>query len=158
MVLLVTINDEPIQSSGALSVLYGAVDELIRRYGGSDDGHDLRLDELGPPLGLFLVARYETHPVGGVGLRSISGPDSRIGEIKRLWVRPDLRRGGVANKLMQAVEDRARQLGYRQLYLETGVAQPEALAFYPKTGWIATPSFPLDAFTHEQSSRFTKAL
>lgn len=154
----VSVAVEPITSSGSLSVLYAAVDELARRYGHSEDPRDLRLDELAPPSGIFLVARRDAHPVGGVGLRAISKPELHLGEVKRLWVRPDLRRGGVAEALMCAIQDRARELGYRQLYLETGPAQPEALAFYPKTGWSSTPGFPPDAFVHQQSSRFTKIL
>jgi len=141
-----------------LSVLHAAVDELSRRYGeGADQGH-LELEQLEPPHGIFLVARIEGHPVGGVGLRSIGAPESHFGEVKRLWVRPDLRRSGVAAALMVDIEERARLLGYEQLYLETGPAQPEALAFYPKIGWIRVDDFPPGAFTHHVASRFTRIL
>jgi GNAT superfamily N-acetyltransferase len=153
-----SINEESIHSSGALSVFHAAVDELNRRYGQADDAHHLTPDELAPPLGAFLVARVQTHPAGGVGLRSIAGPGARLGEIKRLWVRPDLRRRGVAGALMAAAEDRARALGYRRLYLETGDAQPEALAFYPRHGWRQVEDFPPGAFTHPRAQRFTKDL
>jgi GNAT superfamily N-acetyltransferase len=157
-VLSTTINDEPIDTSGALSVFHAAVDELNRRYGEHDDAPRMTLDELMPPLGLFLVARVDGHPAGGVGVRPIGDPAQHLGEVKRLWVRPDLRRGGVATDLMSAIETRARQLGYERLYLETGPAQPEALAFYVKTGWIPVEEFPPGAFTHPDSHRFTKAL
>lgn len=118
----------------------------------------MELDELAPPLGVYLVARAEGHPVGGVGLRPISAPKEHLGEIKRLWVRPDLRRSGVAAALMVDIEERARSLGYERLYLETGPAQPEALSFYPKIGWEKVDSFPPGAFTHDAASRFTKVL
>jgi GNAT superfamily N-acetyltransferase len=154
----VTINDEPIDSSGALSVFHAAVDELNRRYGMDDDAPRMTFDELKPPLGIFLVARVDAHPAGGVGLRPIGEPGAHLGEVKRLWVRADLRRGGVATNLMSAIEVRARQLGYERLYLETGPAQPEALAFYVKTGWAPVDDFPPGAFTHHSAHRFTKAL
>ena len=153
-----TLDVEPIDSSGALSVYYAAVDELQRRYGGTDDDEHLSMDELAPPRGLFVVARQLTHPVGGVGVRPIGDPTQHLGEIKRLWVRPDLRRGGVAAQLMVVIEARARSLGLRQLYLETGPRQPEAIAFYPKTGWRRVESFPAGAFTHDAALRFTKVL
>jgi len=95
---------------------------------------------------------------GGVGVRPIGDPAQRLGEVKRLWVRPDLRRGGVATDLMSAIETRARQLGYERLYLETGPAQPEALALYVTTGWTPVDEFPPGAFAHRDSHRFTKAL
>ena len=154
---MLTIQEESINSSGALSLLHAAVDELNRRYGQSDGPH-LSNDELGPPRGVFLVARLDGHLAGGVGLRAIAEPESRLGEVKRLWVCPDLRRAGVAAQLMDALEHHARQLGYRQLYLETGHAQPEALALYPAIGWNPVDSFPQGAFSHERATRFTKVL
>ncbi len=153
-----TIDDEPIDSHGAAGLYHAAVDELERRYGGADDGPLLDTGELAPPLGLFLVARVDTHLAGCVGVRSIGDPGEHLGEVKRLWVRPDLRRVGVAAALMDEVVERARSLGYRRLYLETGPAQPEALAFYAKIGWSSVDEFPPGAFTHHEAHRFTFAL
>jgi GNAT superfamily N-acetyltransferase len=157
-VLTLTIEDELITSSGALSVFKAAVDELNRRYGAIDDDTQMNLDELLPPTGIFLVARSEGHLCGGVGLRQIGDPQLKFAEVKRLWVRPDLRRAGVAARLMDEVEQRARVMGYAQLYLETGPAQPEAIAFYPKHDWIRVELFPEGAYTHEAAYRFTKIL
>jgi GNAT superfamily N-acetyltransferase len=157
-VLSLSINDEPFNSSGALSVLNAATDELNRRYDSVEDDMAAHMEQLGPPRGAFLVARLDGHLVGGVGVRPISAPEMHLGEVKRLLVRPDLRRSGVAASLMAAIEDRSRQLGYRRLYLETGPAQPEALAFYPKHGWTQVADFPPDAFTHPVATRFTKVL
>jgi GNAT superfamily N-acetyltransferase len=157
-VLALTIDDESIATSGALSVVHAADDELKRRYGGGgDDGH-LHVDELAEPLGLFLVARVQGDIAGGIGLRSIGDPAEHLGEIKRLWVRPDLRRGGVAVSLMNEIESRARSLGYVRLYLETGPKQPEAVALYSRIGWDRVQDYPADVFCHPMSHRFTKAL
>lgn len=152
------VNDEPITSHGALSVYHAAVDELNRRYEGSDEGRHLRVDELIPPHGLFLVARIDGHPVGGVGVRSISDPALLLGEIKRLWVRPDRRRLGVGARLMTAAEDRARAIGLRQLYLETGYAQPEAVELYERSNWTSVKEYPAGAYSYPQAYRFTKVL
>ncbi len=152
------IDDEPITSHGALSVYYAAVDELNRRYEGSDEGSHLQVDELMPPLGLFLVARLDGHPIGGVGIRPISEPALSLGEIKRLWVRPDQRRLGVGARLMAEAETRARAVGYLQLYLETGPAQPEAIELYETSGWARVKEFPVGAFSYPVAYRFTKVL
>lgn len=158
MVSNLLIDDELITSSGALSVFHAAIDELSRRYGGSDEEFHLQVHELTPPRGIFLVARVNGHPIGGVGVRSIGDHALLLGEVKRLWVRPDQRRHGVAAKLMSAIEERSRQSGYLQLYLETGYAQPEAVALYQKLGWTPVEEFPADAFSYPTAFRFTKVL
>jgi putative acetyltransferase len=153
-----TIDAEPIDSSGALSILHAAVDELSRRYGGGDDAPHSSLEELAAPIAMFLVARLDAHPVGGVGLRPIGDPALGVAEVKRLWVRPDLRRAGVAAALMAEIEKRALASGYRRLYLETGWAQPEAQALYLKLGWTPVDEYPLGAFSHDEAYLFTKPL
>jgi GNAT superfamily N-acetyltransferase len=153
-----TIDDEAVVTSGALSVLYAADDELKRRYGGDGDGPHLRVDELAEPRGLFLVARTHGEIAGGIGLRTIGAPEQHLGEIKRLWVRPDLRRGGIAISLMNEIENRARSLGYVRLYLETGPKQPEAVALYNSIGWHRIDEYPAGVFCHPMSYRFTKLL
>jgi GNAT superfamily N-acetyltransferase len=152
------IDDELITSHGALSVYHASIDELNRRYGGSEEDQHLHIEELMAPLGVFLVARLDGHPVGGVGLRPISDPALNIGEIKRLWVRPDLRRQGMGLQLMQEVEVRARQLGYRQLFLESGYAQPEALELYRSNDWIPVEEYPPGAHSYPLANRFKKDL
>ena len=152
------IDDELITSNGARSVYYAALDELTRRYGGSDEENHVSFDELLPPRGLFLVGRVDDHLVGGVGLRPISDPDLEVAEVKRLWVRPDCRRLGYGIALMNEIEQRARQLGYRRLYLESGYAQPEAVELYRGSGWEAVEEYPPGAFSYPAANRFTKLL
>ena len=156
--LSLTITAESVDTCGALSVLFAATDELNRRYHSVDDDMHMHHDQLAPPSGAFLVARVDGHLAGGVGVRSICDPALKLAEVKRLWVRPDLRRHGIAVALMDAIEVRARSIGYGRLYLETGPAQPEALAFYPRQGWTQVDDFPEGAFTHETATRFTKLL
>jgi GNAT superfamily N-acetyltransferase len=152
------IDEELSTSFGARSVYYAALDELNRRYGGSEEDRHLTLDELLPPKGCYLVARIDDHLVGGVGLRPISDPELRVAEVKRLWVRPDYRRHGVGIALMGEIEERARKLGYVRLYLDTGYAQPEALSLYRSSGWDAVKEYPPDAFSYPHAHRFTKRL
>jgi GNAT superfamily N-acetyltransferase len=157
-VIPITVIAESIDTSGALAILYAASDELQQRYGGDGDNKHLDVNELRPPRGLFLVARRERHLVGGVGLRSIGEPALRYAEVKRLWVRPDLRREGIGLTLMNEIEQQARDQGYRTLFLETGPAQPEALSLYESTGWTAIEQYPDGAFSHPIAHRFKKSL
>jgi len=148
---------EPVRSPGALSIINAAQDELDRRYGPEDtDTADLHLDDMTAPRGAFVVARCDGHLAGGVGVRSIGDPKGHAGEIKRLWVRPDLRGSGVAHLVMQCAEAAARELNLTRLYLETGPRQPEAQAFYTKTGWQRVDSFPDGAFAYPLGIKYAK--
>ena len=154
----IAVSAESIDTSGALAIMHAASDELQQRYGGDGDNAHLSTDELRAPDGLFLVARHDRHLVGGVGLRSIGEPGLRFAEVKRLWVRPDLRRAGIGLSLMNEIERHAKELGYRALYLETGPAQPEALSLYESTGWTQVENYPAGVFCHAQARRFSKEL
>jgi GNAT superfamily N-acetyltransferase len=111
--------------------------EYVVRYGGRD-GTPVDPDEFAPPGGLFLVAYVGAEPVGCVGLRR---HDDEVVEMKRLFVRTGHRRRGLARAILRALEDRARSLGYRRLILETGLAQPEAIALYESSGYERIPPF-----------------
>ena len=154
----VTIVAESIDTSGALAVVHAASDELQQRYGGDGDNKHLNVDELREPLGIFLVARQGRDLVGGVGLRAICEPALHYAEVKRLWVRPDLRRDGIGLTLMNEIERHAKERGCVTLFLETGPAQPEALALYTSHGWTEIPRYPDGAFSHPQAHKFTKDL
>jgi GNAT superfamily N-acetyltransferase len=157
-VIPISVTAESVDTSGALAIVYAASDELQQRYGGDADNKHLNIDELLPPNGLFLVARHERQLVGGVGLRSIGDPNLYFAEIKRLWVRPDLRRDRIGLTLMIEIERHAEEFGYKTLFLETGPAQPEALALYRSSGWTKVEKYPNGVFSHPQAHRFRKAL
>jgi ribosomal protein S18 acetylase RimI-like enzyme len=53
----------------------------------------------------------------------------------RVRVHPATRRRGVGRALMAALEQRAGQLGMRELHLDTATNQPEAMAFYHSLGY-----------------------
>jgi GNAT superfamily N-acetyltransferase len=144
---------------GPQSIVLAALDEFDQLYGvGNRGAHDLVEGDFEPPSGRYLVARQAGHLAGGVGLRGILEAERRLGEVKRLWVRPDLRRNGLATALMAAVVDEARVSGYRALYLETGPRQPAARALYQRLGWTEVDAYPAGAHTHDTGSRFFQAL
>ncbi|MDX1781346.1 MAG: GNAT family N-acetyltransferase [Thalassovita sp.] len=95
------------------------------------------------PRGAFLVAYAGGTPLGCVGLK---GSDKGYAEIKRLWVSPDARGLGMARRLMDAVELRARDLGIELLRLDTNSALPEAVALYRNAGWTEIERFNDDPY------------
>jgi GNAT superfamily N-acetyltransferase len=58
-----------------------------------------------------------------------------------MYVRPSARGRGIARALLAACEDAARELGYNELWLETGTQQPEAIALYLTSGYEPIATF-----------------
>lgn len=54
-----------------------------------------------------------------------------------LYVAPEFRRQGVGSALVRAIEQHARRVGCRELYLYTVTAEP----FYATLGWVARERF-----------------
>jgi GNAT superfamily N-acetyltransferase len=95
-----------------------------------------------PREGLFLVAWRDGEPVACGGWRTlghapygVDGLPEDIAEIKRMYAVPSARGTGAAQVLLRALESSAREAGMRQMWLETGNMQPEAIAFYTKNGY-----------------------
>ncbi|MFZ6676104.1 GNAT family N-acetyltransferase [Undibacterium sp. Xuan67W] len=60
---------------------------------------------------------------------------SEYGEIKRMYVRPDQRGQGLAKQILSLLEAAARQAGRREIKLETGPRQTEAIRLYEHVGY-----------------------
>lgn len=109
----------------------------------------LDLTALCQPHVLFAVAR-DDHGVAQGCAAVVLGPDH--GEVKRMFVRPEARGQGLAAQILQTLEHAARARGCPALMLETGPAQPEAIAFYERQGFArrgpfgSYPDHPLSVF------------
>ncbi len=154
----ISVSREPSTSPAVRALVYCALEELNRRYGANADDHSLSFEELDEPTGAFFVARIDAHLAGGVALRRIGADTERAGEVKRLWVRPDVRQAGVAQRLMDELEDFAPQLGVRSIYLETGDRQPEAIKFYARIGYERVGAFPEGVDHYPEGLKFLKVL
>ena len=88
--------------------------------------------EYGPPGGVLLLARDRDLTLGCVALRRL---DDESCEMKRMFVSPVARRGGVGRALATEVLRCARDAGYRRMYLDTSVRQTEAIALYRSLGF-----------------------
>ncbi|PMS38217.1 acetyltransferase (GNAT) family protein [Trinickia symbiotica] len=89
-----------------------------------------------PPDGAFIVLVRDSETIGGGGFKR---KDAHTAEFKRIWTHVDLRRQGLARRVVDALEVRALRQGYRRIYLTTGFKQPEAWALYTNAGY--TPLF-----------------
>ena len=76
-----------------------------------------------------------------VGCGAIKKFDNSAVEVKRMFVLKANRGTGVAQKLLVALENWARELGYRKCVLETGIRQIEAVKFYKKCTYKVIPNY-----------------
>jgi GNAT superfamily N-acetyltransferase len=91
---------------------------------------------------LTVVAYVDGVAVGHACLRSLSGSMADDLEIKRMFVVPDARGSGVADALLAAVEQRARDEGVSRVVIHTGERQLAALRFYERHGYTPIDVFP----------------
>ncbi|MEO6309793.1 MAG: GNAT family N-acetyltransferase [Leifsonia sp.] len=108
------------------------------RYGPGDAADDVPIEEFDPPVGAFLVLMDGPVTVAGGGIRRF---DAETCEVKRMWTHPDYRRQGHAKAVLAQLESMAREMGFLRLRLETGAAQPEALALYSSLDFVEIPNY-----------------
>ena len=105
---------------------------------GTEESFALEAQEVAPGRGTFLVAYLDGRAVGCGALRRLEGG---MAEIKRMYVRPEARRRGVAVATLAELEAEARRLSVARLVLETGPRQPEAIALYRREGFSETAPY-----------------
>jgi len=87
-----------------------------------------------PPDGRLLLAEYRDQLAGCVALHKL---ESGICEMKRLYLRPQLRGRGVGRALAETVIAEARAIGYRKMRLDTvEPVMPNAVAMYRRLGFV----------------------
>ena len=85
-----------------------------------------------PPTGGLWVAWNGDEAVGCVALQSLS---NEVGEVKRMYVRPEHRGKGIARALAHLVIDEARSRGYSTLRLGTLASMIPAQKLYTSLGF-----------------------
>jgi len=76
-----------------------------------------------------------------VGCGAIKEYELKTVEVKRMYVLPESRNGGIATRVLSALEEWAGELSYAKCILETGKKQPEAIALYKKNGYTPIPNY-----------------
>jgi putative acetyltransferase len=76
-----------------------------------------------------------------IGCGAIKEYNTQIAEVKRMFVQPDFRKQGIAEEILKALEIWAKELNYKQLYLETGINNPSAQSVYKKCNFIQIQNY-----------------
>jgi putative acetyltransferase len=111
--------------------------EIASLYPGTPiDGIDVT--EFESSGGYFVIARQADQPLGCGGFRRL---DERCVEIKRLFVRANARRLGIARQILRHLEAEIQRRGFRTMVLETGCHNAAAIALYEAEGYSPIPAF-----------------
>ena len=145
----ITVRAEAADSLIAVRLVDAMVTEMDQLYGqppGAGVGSGASPSDFAPPTGAFLVIYAAGKPVAGGGIKR---DDDGVAEIKRMYVVPAARRQGLGRRLLEALEDRARELGYARIRLDTGARQPHAQAMYERAGY-----HPIDNYNGNSMASF----
>lgn len=99
-----------------------------------------------PPLGCTVLARSGAGVANAVGFYRRIRPDAA--EIKRLYLRPEVRGEGLGRKLVLRLIDEARKGGYSEIYLDTADFMSSAHGLYRSVGFRDIDGYPEAA--HQQ--------
>jgi GNAT superfamily N-acetyltransferase len=150
-----TVAPEPFGSPVAAALWRAYYTEVSDRWYLLHTGHPTDPEELEreiaadtgdcfvPPGGALLVARYDGEAGGTAGVRML---DPSTGELKRVFVREDLRGKGGGPVLLAAAEEAARGLGAERLILDTRGDLVEARALYARHGYVETAAHNDDVY------------
>lgn len=88
--------------------------------------------DYGPPHGTLLLAETDGRRIGCVALRKL---EVGICEMKRLYVLPEYHGRGIRRRLVEAIIDDGRSLGYLRMRLDTIAVMEAAISLYRSIGF-----------------------
>lgn len=98
--------------------------------------------EYAPPQGALLLALVDGEVAGCGALRPMHDSDyPNACEMKRLYVRKAFRRFGLGRQLAQTLMDRASEIGYTSMLLDTLDDMEAARELYTSLGFEAIPPY-----------------
>ncbi len=134
------------EDAEAVWALHDTALEHAGVHGGHGPGEDDLRDVRGSYLdagGDFLVGICDGEVIGMGGLQRLSSEEC---EIKRMRVHPDFQRRGRGRRILLALEERARTLGFRVARLDTTDGQMAARRLYESAGYRETGRRRTDRF------------
>jgi len=85
-----------------------------------------------------IIAYDNDIPIGCAGFKKYN---NECAEVKRVFIKQAYRGKGISIKLMEMLENTAKEQGYRCLILESGEPLVAAMALYRKIGYKVIPNY-----------------
>ena len=87
----------------------------------------------------YFVVAIDGKVMGGGGVAPLTGGSQDVCELRKMYFLSALRGLGAGTALMQQCLDAARQLHFRQCYLETLIGMNAAMRLYERSGFQRIP-------------------
>ncbi len=91
------------------------------------------------PGSIYRIAEHEGRMVGGCGIYPTPGLPDGCAELVKFYLLAPWRGRGTGRMLMESCIESARQMGYKQLYLESLPELDKAVSMYVKSGFKHIP-------------------
>ncbi len=123
-----------------------AISAIIRRvmpeFGADGPGFAIHDPEVGAmseayaaPGAAYFVIEREGRVLGGAGIAALADAGADICELRKMYFLPELRGCGAGRGLLRHCLSKARELGYRQCYIETLHGMEVAQRLYESEGF-----------------------
>ena len=99
----------------------------------------------------YMIVAEGGEIVGGVGLAELDFI-ADCAELQKLYLTDQVKGRGTGYEMIRRIEDKARELGYKKMYLETHTALPAAIHIYEKSGYLGIRK--PDEVVHGTMNRF----
>lgn len=102
--------------------------------------HDMaQLEIFLPPQGRLLLATEQSQAIGIACMKRIR---EDIGEIKRMYVRPEFQGKGIGRVLLESLIAEAKQIGYASIRLDSARFMKSAHSLYSSAGFRVIEPYP----------------
>jgi putative acetyltransferase len=140
-----TFSIRPIEARDDARVA-GIIRAVMPEFGAVGDGFAINDPEVdwmsrsyGEPRCAYFVVEVDGEVRGGGGVAPLVGGDPGVCELRKMYFLPSVRGVGAGAALMQRCLDSARELGFRQCYLETLSGMDAAMRLYERSGFRRIP-------------------
>ena len=117
-----------------------------------DDGLDRLSDFYGRKESRYFVLEDKTGKIiGGIGFANFE-PMKETAELQKLYLVDYAKGSGQGYEMIRFIEDKMREAGYKQSYLETHDNLQAAIHIYEKSGYMEIPK--PEAVVHSAMNRF----
>ena len=115
---------------------------VMPEFGATGDGFAINDPEVdwmhraySQPRCAYVVVEREGRVVGGAGVAPLEGGDPGVCELRKMYFLPEARGIGAGAAMMARCLQAARELGFRQCYLETLTGMDSAMKLYERSGF-----------------------